>query len=87
MIDPAATERTTPSGVRLVDFAIGSGAPVGDGDTVSIDYTTGTTAARYGWKIDSTEGGWAGGPGRPPPPPRVHPQPAGGGGGGVVVPL
>lgn len=64
--DPASTERTTASGVRLVDFSLGDGPLVGPGDTVSIDYTTGSTAARYGWKIDSTEAGWAGGPGRPP---------------------
>lgn len=64
--DPASTERTTPSGVRLVDFSVGDGPAVAPGDTVSIDYTTGSTAARYGWKIDSTEAGWAGGPGRPP---------------------
>lgn len=66
LADPASTERTTASGVRLVDFSVGDGPPVGTGDTVSIDYTTGSTAARYGWKIDSTEAGWAGGPGRPP---------------------
>ncbi|GAB0491171.1 hypothetical protein MMPV_002423 [Pyropia vietnamensis] len=64
--DPASTERTTASGVRLVDFVLGDGPAVHPGDTVSIDYTTGSTAARYGWKIDSTEAGWAGGPGRPP---------------------